>query len=111
MKIEVAKTMHPSRTLENFISFPSRFHAWSITRTSFPAAAPQSWADFWDVNKFPAPARSSPGRLPACLSLRRCLTAAYSDLRMLTAFDQDVEITTRPHRKTGEAGRIIFNPV
>ena len=31
-------------------------------------------------------------------------------MRMLTAFDQDVEITTRPHRKTGEAGRIIFNP-
>jgi hypothetical protein len=30
---------------------------------------------------------------------------------MLTAFDQDVEITTRPHRKTGEAGRIIFNPL
>jgi predicted XRE-type DNA-binding protein len=31
-------------------------------------------------------------------------------MRMLTAFDQDVEITTRPHRKAGEAGRIIFNP-
>jgi predicted XRE-type DNA-binding protein len=31
-------------------------------------------------------------------------------MRMLTAFDQDVEIITRPHRKTGEAGRIIFNP-
>jgi predicted XRE-type DNA-binding protein len=31
-------------------------------------------------------------------------------MRMLTAFDQDVEITTRPHRKTGKAGRIIFNP-
>ncbi len=31
-------------------------------------------------------------------------------MRMLTAFDQDVEITTRPHRKTGEAGRIIFTP-
>ena len=29
-------------------------------------------------------------------------------MRMLTAFDQDVEITTRPHRKAGEAGRIIF---
>jgi hypothetical protein len=26
------------------------------------------------------------------------------------AFDHDVEITTRPHRKAGEAGRIIFNP-
>jgi hypothetical protein len=31
-------------------------------------------------------------------------------MRMLTAFDQDVEITTRPHRKSGKAGRIIFNP-
>ena len=31
-------------------------------------------------------------------------------LRMLTAFDQDVEITTRPHGKSGEAGHIIFNP-
>jgi predicted XRE-type DNA-binding protein len=31
-------------------------------------------------------------------------------MRMLTAFDQDVEIITRPHRKVGEAGRIIFNP-
>ena len=31
-------------------------------------------------------------------------------MRMLTAFDQDVEITTRPHRKSGEAGQIIFNP-
>ena len=32
-------------------------------------------------------------------------------MRMLTAFDQDVEIITRPHRKAGEAGRIIFNPL
>jgi predicted XRE-type DNA-binding protein len=31
-------------------------------------------------------------------------------MRMLTAFDQDVEITTRPHRRAGETGRIIFNP-
>ena len=31
-------------------------------------------------------------------------------MRMLTAFDQDIEITTRPHRKPGEIGRIIFNP-
>ena len=31
-------------------------------------------------------------------------------MKMLTAFDQDVEITIRPRRKTGEAGRIIFNP-
>ncbi len=29
-------------------------------------------------------------------------------MRMLTAFSQDVEITTRPHAKAGEAGRIIF---
>jgi predicted XRE-type DNA-binding protein len=30
-------------------------------------------------------------------------------MRMLTAFDQDVEITLRPHRKNkGEAGRITF---
>jgi hypothetical protein len=27
---------------------------------------------------------------------------------MLTAFDQDVEITLKPHRKRGEAGRIAF---
>ncbi|WP_426441140.1 helix-turn-helix domain-containing protein [Bradyrhizobium genosp. P] len=27
-------------------------------------------------------------------------------LRMLTAFDQDVEITLKPHRKRGEPGRI-----
>ena len=32
-------------------------------------------------------------------------------MRMLTAFNQDIEITTRPHRKAGEAGRIIFNPL
>ena len=31
-------------------------------------------------------------------------------MRMLTAFDQDVEISVKPHRKAGEAGRIIFNP-
>ena len=31
-------------------------------------------------------------------------------LRMLTAFDQDVEITLKPHRKRGEAGRITFIP-
>ena len=31
-------------------------------------------------------------------------------MRMLTVFNQDVEITTRPHRKAGQAGRIIFNP-
>jgi predicted XRE-type DNA-binding protein len=31
-------------------------------------------------------------------------------MRMLTVFDQDVEITTRPHRRSGKAGRIIFSP-
>ncbi|WP_312010512.1 XRE family transcriptional regulator [Bradyrhizobium neotropicale] len=31
-------------------------------------------------------------------------------LRMLTAFDQDVKITAKPHRKRGEAGRITFIP-
>ena len=31
-------------------------------------------------------------------------------MRMLTAFDQDVEITLKPHRKRGEAGRIAFIP-
>jgi predicted XRE-type DNA-binding protein len=29
-------------------------------------------------------------------------------MRMLTAFDQDVEITLKPHRKRGVAGRIAF---
>jgi hypothetical protein len=31
-------------------------------------------------------------------------------MRMLTAFGQDVEIITKPHRRSGEAGRIIFSP-
>jgi len=31
-------------------------------------------------------------------------------LRMLTAFDQDVEITVKPHCKRGETGRITFIP-
>jgi predicted XRE-type DNA-binding protein len=31
-------------------------------------------------------------------------------MRMLTAFDQDVEITVKPHRKRGETGRITFIP-
>ncbi|MFZ3354204.1 MAG: helix-turn-helix transcriptional regulator [Xanthobacteraceae bacterium] len=31
-------------------------------------------------------------------------------MRMLTAFGQDVEITTRPRRRAGEAGRIVFSP-
>ena len=29
-------------------------------------------------------------------------------MRMLTAFDQDIEIRVKPHRKRGEAGRITF---
>jgi predicted XRE-type DNA-binding protein len=29
-------------------------------------------------------------------------------MRMLTAFDQDVEITVKPHRKRGKTGRITF---
>ena len=29
-------------------------------------------------------------------------------MRMLTAFDQDVEITLKPRRKRGETGRITF---
>ena len=40
-----------------------------------------------------------------------CRGQGYSEaklMRMLAAFDQDVEITTRPHRQAGEAGRIIF---
>jgi predicted XRE-type DNA-binding protein len=32
-------------------------------------------------------------------------------MRMLTAFDQDVEITMKPHKKAGEGGRITFFPV
>jgi predicted XRE-type DNA-binding protein len=31
-------------------------------------------------------------------------------MRILTVFDQDVEITLKPHRKRGEAGRITFIP-
>jgi predicted XRE-type DNA-binding protein len=31
-------------------------------------------------------------------------------MRMLTKFDQDVEITIKPHRKKGEGGRITFHP-
>jgi predicted XRE-type DNA-binding protein len=29
-------------------------------------------------------------------------------MRMLTAFDQDVEITLKPHRKPGKTGQITF---
>jgi predicted XRE-type DNA-binding protein len=32
-------------------------------------------------------------------------------MRMLTAFEQDVEITVKPHTKSGEAGKITFNAV
>ncbi|GJE81495.1 helix-turn-helix domain-containing protein [Methylorubrum thiocyanatum] len=32
-------------------------------------------------------------------------------MRMLTAFDQDVEITVRPHSRAGEGGRITVTPV
>jgi predicted XRE-type DNA-binding protein len=31
-------------------------------------------------------------------------------MRMLTAFDQDVEIALKPHRKRGQLGRITFIP-
>ena len=30
-------------------------------------------------------------------------------MRMLTVFEQDIEITVRPHEKAGEAGRISLN--
>jgi predicted XRE-type DNA-binding protein len=31
-------------------------------------------------------------------------------MRMLTAFDQDVEISVKPHKKAGRGGRISFIP-
>ncbi len=31
-------------------------------------------------------------------------------MRMLTVFDQDVEITLKPHRKPGKVGKIAFIP-
>lgn len=31
-------------------------------------------------------------------------------MRLLTAFEQDVEITIKPHRKRGETGKITFIP-
>ena len=31
-------------------------------------------------------------------------------MRMLTAFDQDVEISVKPHKKAGKGGRITFVP-
>ncbi len=32
-------------------------------------------------------------------------------MKMLTMFEQDIEIVMRPHRKAGEPGRITFKPV
>ena len=32
-------------------------------------------------------------------------------MRMLTAFDQDIEITVKPHAEPGQGGRITFHPV
>ena len=31
-------------------------------------------------------------------------------IKMLTVFEQDIEIVMKPHRKAGEAGRITFKP-
>src|SRR5882762_9013866 len=32
-------------------------------------------------------------------------------MKMLTAFEQDIEIVVKPHGKAGERGRITFKPV
>lgn len=32
-------------------------------------------------------------------------------MEFLTAFDRDVEIVVKPHKKTGKGGRITFTPV
>jgi len=32
-------------------------------------------------------------------------------MKMLTVFEQDIEIVMRPHGKAGEPGRITFKPV
>jgi predicted XRE-type DNA-binding protein len=32
-------------------------------------------------------------------------------MKMLTVFEQDIEITMKPHGKAGRPGRIIFKPV
>jgi predicted XRE-type DNA-binding protein len=32
-------------------------------------------------------------------------------MKMLTVFEQDIEIVMKPHGKAGEAGRITFKPV
>jgi predicted XRE-type DNA-binding protein len=31
-------------------------------------------------------------------------------MKMLTVFEQDIEIVMKPHRKAGESGRITFKP-
>lgn len=49
--------------------------------------------------------------------LSRLLRGDFEDysaerlMKMLTAFNQDVEIVMKPHRKPGERGRITFRPV
>ena len=32
-------------------------------------------------------------------------------MKMLTAFEQDIEIVMKPHPKAGERGRITFKPI
>ena len=49
--------------------------------------------------------------------LSRLLRGDFDDysaerlMKMLTMFEQDIEIVMKPHRKAGEAGRITFKPV
>lgn len=49
--------------------------------------------------------------------LSHLLRGDYNDysaerlMKMLTVFEQDIEIVMRPHRKAGEPGRITFKPV
>jgi predicted XRE-type DNA-binding protein len=49
--------------------------------------------------------------------LSRLLRGDFDDysaerlMKMLTCFNQDIEIVMKPHRKAGERGRIIFKPV
>lgn len=48
--------------------------------------------------------------------LSRLLRGDFDDysaerlMKMLTVFEQDVEIVVRPHRKAGKPGRITFRP-
>jgi predicted XRE-type DNA-binding protein len=48
--------------------------------------------------------------------LSRLLCGSFDDysaerlMKMLTAFEQDIEIVMKPHRKRGEPGRITFRP-